>query len=691
MRSKWIPSYSLVMFAGRAALAATLALVCSLLLGLHEPHWAAWTAVSVGLPARGDGLLKSLNRAIGTAIGAPTGVLLAFAAHGSEPLLVGLLAAWLAVSVYAGLSLRHYRAYAAVLAGYSAVIIAMSLTDQTGQLFEVGRDRCAGIFIGIASTLLVLLLSRDVQSGHASRRIRRAIATACTWSADRLVGLPRAWAADGTGPQRLRSQLSDILALDGAVHSAVAESPALWARAGRLHKIVPALLDLLVVSRSVERNFEEAAATNNPISEEVEVVVVKASVLLTSIAVALTDDPAHDIEKLPGFRLQAQALRGMLVSIQARNAIERRRIDLVSALLGATETALRTYAALTGEQGGVDTESYPPPVYALDHSYAIAAALRAGFALLLAGAIWIATGWQGGPLFVAFTAIAIALFAIRPDPRDTGRHFLASGAVGAGAAFLFYATVSPHLPHAIGVSLAEGGIVFLGIVVASALSNAFWASGFCLVFLVVSDPESIAHTTTAAISAHALGVLAGSALAALAFHLVPSRRLEQQWRKQRLKRIADAIRALIASPVAQQTVEMRHAWQCRSIDTLVRLALPAASVKEVDECMAWIEIGGELLKLKEASRVEPLPLSARKSIDDLLTDLQSLELQSWHVRLIVADAELRDEKLAGNQHVLGTRAVVLELASLIQRIAAAESCANGAEYQLKSRSNTVWQ
>ncbi|MFM0394600.1 FUSC family protein [Paraburkholderia phytofirmans] len=691
MRSKWIPSYSLVMFAGRVALAATLALLCSLLLGLHEPHWAAWTAVSVGLPARGDGLLKSLNRAIGTAIGAPTGVLLTFAAQGSEPLLVGLLAAWLAVSVYAGLSLRHYRAYAAVLTGYSAVIIAMSLTGEAGQLFEVGRDRCAGIFIGIASALLVLLLSRDVQSGHASRRIRRAIATACTWAADRLAGLPRAWASDGTGPQRLRNQLSDILTLDGAVHSAVAESPALWARAGRLHKVVPALLDLLVVSRSVERNFNEAAASNNPISEEVESAVATASALLTSIAGALHDDPARDIEKLPGFRRQAQALRGMLVSIQAQNAIERRRIDLVSALLGATETALRSYAALTGERGGVDTDGYPTPVYALDVSYAIAAGLRAGFALLLAGAIWIGTGWQGGPLFVAFTAIAIALFAIRPDPRDTGRHFLASGAAGAGAAFLFYATASPLLPHAMGVSLAEGGIVFLGIVIASLLSKTFWASGFCLVFLVVSDPETIAHTTTVAISAHALGVLAGSALAALAFHLVPSRRLEHQWRKQRLRRIAGAIRALTASPIPRQAAEMRLAWQCHSIDTLVRLALPAASVKEVKECMAWIEIGGEVLKLKEASRAGLLPLNARKTIDDLLTDLQSLELQSWHTRLLVADAELREDKLSGNQHVLGTRAVVLELVSLIEHIATAESCADGAEHQLKSRSNAVWQ
>src|SRR6185312_9836749 len=45
------------------------------------------------------------------------------------------------------------------------------------------------------------------------------------------------------------------------------------------------------------------------------------------------------------------------------------------------------------------------------------------------GRFRIATGWQGGRLFVAFTAIAIAIFAIRPDPRHTGIHFLASGAV----------------------------------------------------------------------------------------------------------------------------------------------------------------------------------------------------------------------------------------------------------------------
>jgi hypothetical protein len=92
--------------------------------------------------------------------------------------------------------------------------------------------------------------------------------------------------------------------------------------------------------------------------------------------------------------------------------------------------------------------------------------LHAGAALLLAGAIWINTGWQGGPLFVSFTAIAI--------------------------------------------------------VISSLLSNTFWASGFCLVFLVVSNPEFIVHTMATVVSDHALGVLAGSALAALAFHVVPS-------------------------------------------------------------------------------------------------------------------------------------------------------------------------
>jgi hypothetical protein len=138
--------------------------------------------------------------------------------------------------------------------------------------------------------------------------------------------------------------------------------------------------------------------------------------------------------------------------------------------------------------------------------------------------------------------------------------------VGAVAAFLFYITVSPNAPHALGVSLGEGSIVILAIVVASLFSNAFWASGFCLVFLVVSDPETIAHTTATIVSEHALGVLAGSALAALAFHLVPSRGLVHGWRKQRLKQVAETIGTLIASPVAQQTTSTDHAWQSRSIE-----------------------------------------------------------------------------------------------------------------------------
>src|SRR5689334_16801405 len=125
MRSTWIPSLSLVMFAARTALAAALGLLCAILAGLHEPHWAAWTVVSLAMPARGDSLLKSLDRALGTAVGAPVGVLLVLAAQGNAALLVGMLAAWLAACVYAGASLRNYRAYGAVLAGYSAVIIAM--------------------------------------------------------------------------------------------------------------------------------------------------------------------------------------------------------------------------------------------------------------------------------------------------------------------------------------------------------------------------------------------------------------------------------------------------------------------------------------------------------------------------------------------------------------------------------------
>jgi uncharacterized membrane protein YccC len=668
-----MPSRNLVTFAGRAAVAATLGLLCSLLLGLHEPHWAAWTVVSVGIGIRGDSILKSINRAIGTAVGAAVGILLVFAAQGSDALLVGLLAVWLALCVYAGLSLRNFRAYAAVLAGYTAVILAMSVTGEAGHLFELARDRCTGVLIGLASALVVLLPSSAVQSGQPTRRIRHAIVAACAWSADRLAGLPRARTADGASPQRLGPQLREILALDGAIYSAAAESPALWARASRLRGVVPALLDMLVVSRGVERNFEEATAGNSVANGEIAAAVAQTSELLTTVARALRDDLADESDEFPVFRQRVQALRGALGSIPASNVLERRRIDLVSALLAATEASLQTYAALTGKRENGDTKSYPAPAYALDRNNAVAAALRAGFAFVLAGGIWIATDWQGGPLFVAFTSIAIALFAIRPDPRHTGIHFLGSGAVGAAAAVLFYVTVVPHMPHAAAIALAEGSIVFMAIALSSLLSNLFWASGFCLVFLVVSDPEAIAYTTASVVSEHALGVLAGSALAALAFHLVPSRGFENRWRKQPLKQIADTLGTLIASPLERQTIDSHHAWQTRSIDALVRIALPAASGREVDEGMLWTEIGVELLKLQEVSRgdIALLAPDASRTAERLLADLGNLETRAWHARLIAASAELHDETLVADQKALAIQARILELASLLKRVAAA--------------------
>ncbi|MPW20655.1 FUSC family protein [Paraburkholderia sp. CNPSo 3157] len=675
MRSTWIPSRGLVTFAGRTALAAALGLLCAILAGLHEPHWAAWTVVSLALPARGDSLLKSLDRALGTAVGAPVGVLVVLVAHGNAPLLVGLLAVWLAACVYAGASLRNYRAYGAVLAGYSAVIIAMSLSGDSAQLFEVGKDRCVGVLVGITCGLLVIDFSREsVHGGLAVRRIRHAISAACAWSADRLAGLPRPRAIDGTGPQRLRRQLSDILALDGAVLSAAAESPALWTRTGSLRGVVSALLSLLVVSRGIERNFEAAASQGNAISDEIGEIVVEASVLLRSIAHQLRGDSATECEKTAVFFAQLRALRATLSSARAKTVIERRRIDLVSALLGAAEGALRVSARLTGDDESRDAlaESYPAPVYTRDRTYAVAAALRAAIALLLAGTVWMNTGWQGGPLFVAFTAIAIALFSIRPNPRHTAVHFLASGAVGMGAALVFCVTVAPHIAHPAGIVLAEGGIVFLAIVLSSLLSNRFWASGFCLVFLVVADPAAIAHTTASVVSGNATGVLAGSALAAFAFHLAPSPGFESRRGKRRLVGIADTIGTLIASPLGRRTAITHHEWQSRSIDALVRIALPAASAEEVDECMSWIEIGSELLELKNGLRIAAGALSptTQKALDQLLSDLRDIEPHAWHARLIAADAELHQTWHA-DQTVLAIRARIAEIASLLKHVTAA--------------------
>jgi uncharacterized membrane protein YccC len=89
----------------------------------------------------------------------------------TRDLILAVFSAWLGLSVYAAGLFDGYRAYAAVLSGYTVALIAVQQIDSPQQVFEAGMARGAAIAVGIAAVTIVndLFLAPDRHSQLAAQ------------------------------------------------------------------------------------------------------------------------------------------------------------------------------------------------------------------------------------------------------------------------------------------------------------------------------------------------------------------------------------------------------------------------------------------------------------------------------------------------------------------------------------------
>src|SRR5260370_30041887 len=126
------------------ALRIWLAAVTALYVGFWlQVGGALSAAVTVAIPAqptRGAALAKAVNRIAATFIGATMSIVIAGLFPGER---VGLLAAfilWMCVCVFVASYFRGFRAYAAVLSGYTVGIITVVDIDTPQKVFTTMTD-----------------------------------------------------------------------------------------------------------------------------------------------------------------------------------------------------------------------------------------------------------------------------------------------------------------------------------------------------------------------------------------------------------------------------------------------------------------------------------------------------------------------------------------------------------------------
>jgi len=136
-------------YALRIWLAAVVALYAAFWLQLGGASSAAVTVAILAQPTRGAALAKAVNRIAATFVGATMSVVIAGLFPGER---VGTLAAfilWMCVCVFVASYFRGFRAYAAVLSGYTVGIITIVNIDTPQKVFATMTDRVAAITIGI--------------------------------------------------------------------------------------------------------------------------------------------------------------------------------------------------------------------------------------------------------------------------------------------------------------------------------------------------------------------------------------------------------------------------------------------------------------------------------------------------------------------------------------------------------------
>jgi uncharacterized membrane protein YccC len=168
-------------FAIRVWLAIVLALFVSFWLQLEAPTTAALTVVVLAEPTRGQALDKAGFRLLATVIGVTASIAITGLFTQLRELILAAFAVWFGICIFAAKALDGYRAYAAVLSGYTVGFIAIQQIDNPLHVFESGMARGAAIVVGILSIAAVnaLIFAPDrqpqlvAQLAALHRRIRQ--------------------------------------------------------------------------------------------------------------------------------------------------------------------------------------------------------------------------------------------------------------------------------------------------------------------------------------------------------------------------------------------------------------------------------------------------------------------------------------------------------------------------------------
>jgi uncharacterized membrane protein YccC len=371
-------------FAIRVWLAMVLALFVSFWLQLEAPASAAVTVGILAEPTRGQALDKAGFRLLGTIVGVAAAITITGLFSQARDLILAAFAVWIGICVFAANLLDGYRAYAAVLSGYTVALIATQQIDNPQHVFESGMARGAAIAIGILSMAVVntLMYTPDghprlmMQLAAIRRRVRECASAAFRGEPD--------------NSTTFLTLLREIVVLRPEIASVARESSSGSVRSAAARSVAVGLV----------AELQEARILNSgPVD------VDKTACDQARAALVRADDSCLPAQRLPELVARQKRVRDVEAEASAWAARQ---------LLRRDEEVRQDLLALRSARSPL--RAWRAPLY---RSYRTAAesGVRAGLWLAIASVFYVWAGWPAASASLSFVALIIGMGATLPSPR----------------------------------------------------------------------------------------------------------------------------------------------------------------------------------------------------------------------------------------------------------------------------------
>jgi uncharacterized membrane protein YccC len=622
-------------FAIRTWLTAMLALYVSFVFQLESPYWTLLAVWILAQPTPGMMLSKSLYFSLGTVAGAALGVLLIAMFAQAPELFVLALALLVGASTVASNILTNFRAYGAVLIGYTAGIVAAGAINTPDQVFFIGMARGAAILTGVGCTIFVNLIFAPHRSEAVTREKLR---TALKDATRRAV---YSWKAENrTRLQIGRKLIFDLIALNTLIEYAEAESGDFRLHANQARGLLAHIFGLISARRALDTHLVRCGWPKHAALEIFHSVIID---FLNEMPEQLDHGSIDElIANLDDVHRQLDILQpeeeigssGELVS-------KRFVIDRMGDLLNHLEGALKDWRDI------LSGNWKRRPSLSLNFHRDLRAAwingLRAFIAVSAMGAFWIASAWDYGTLALVFVSVLLSLFSALPHPDQIGWNFFKAGLLATFFALIckFFVLTTGSGFEFLTVAL---GLFFvpLALVMANP-SMAAPALSFAFVFCYVVRPDNAMVYDLDDSLNTALAVLTGVLFGTLSYTLLfpPNPQAARHYVTYRIRRGLEEIARL--NPIPHFCF-----WETRMYDRVIRLYDPEnLSGTSTDE---WLEaglgaitLGNEILRFRHWLETEKHSGELKATIEDVVDAFGSFFSKPQHV---VAEVKDRIQKIA---------------------------------------------